>query len=92
MNKLKLVSNASLTGYGGHWMKQEGFQPPFDVDMDLFADKEFTTYRKTKTFNETIFLRWNPFNLVNKHFTRKTDHVYDQVTILLPSKLIAIDY
>jgi len=34
------------------------------------ADKTFTTYRKTKTFNETIFFRWNPFNLVNKHYTR----------------------
>jgi hypothetical protein len=31
-------------------------------------------------FNETIFFRWNPFNLINKHFTRNTDHVYDLVS------------
>jgi len=36
-------------------------------------DKTFTTYRKGKVHNENIFFRWNPFNLINKHFTRSTD-------------------
>lgn len=82
MNKLKTVSGDSLTftGYGGQWMKKEGFQATIDLDINQFCDKTFTTYRKTKTFNETIFFRWNPFNLINKHFTRQTDHMFDQVT------------
>lgn len=90
MNKLKTVSGDSLefTGYGGQWMKQEGFQPTVDLDMGLLADKTFTTYRKTKTFNETIFLRWNPFNLINKHYTRQTDQVYDMMMeAQLPKKI-----
>ena len=81
MNKLRAVSGdqVTFTGYGGHWMKKEGFEAIAEFDIGTLADKTFTTYRKTKTFNETIFFRWNPFNLINKHFTRSTDHVYDQV-------------
>jgi hypothetical protein len=40
-------------------------------------DKTFVTYRKTKTFSEDLFWRWNPWNLVNKHHTRSTDQVFD---------------
>lgn len=82
MNKLKQVSSdqVSFTGYGGPWMKKEGFNPVIEFDIDQLMDKTFTTYRKTKTFNETIFFRWNPFNLINKHFTRSTDHTYDLVS------------
>lgn len=82
MNKLKQVSNDQLafTGYGGQWMKKEGFQSTVEFDIGQLDDKTFTTYRKTKTFNEGIFFRWNPFNLVNKHFTRNTNHVYDLVS------------
>ena len=36
-------------GYGGPWMKKEGFDPTVDVDIDTFTDKTFATYRKTKT-------------------------------------------
>jgi hypothetical protein len=81
MNKLKAVSGEELTftGYGGSWMKKEGFTPTVDFDVSAFMDKTFTTYRKTKAFNESIFFRWNPFNLVNKHFTRNTDQIYDLV-------------
>jgi len=81
MNKLKAVSGEELTftGYGGAWMKKEGFTPTVDFDVSAFMDKTFTTYRKTKAFNESIYLRWNPFNLVNKHFTRNTDQIYDLV-------------
>jgi Mor family transcriptional regulator len=46
-------------------------------------DKTFTTYRKTKTFNEKIFFRWNPFNLINKHYTRSTDQIYEVVRRIL---------
>lgn len=70
-----------FTGYGGKWMKKEGFEQTVDFDIGEFIDKTFTTYRKTKSMNEGIFFRWNPFNLVNKHFTRQTDHIYDQVSL-----------
>ena len=72
MNKLKAVSGEELTftGYGGPWMKKEGFTPTVEFDIGNFMDKTFTTYRKTKSFNETIFFRWNPFNLINKHLKR----------------------
>ncbi len=61
-------------------MKKEGFEPIVEFEIDQLMDKTFTTYRKTKVFNETIFFRWNPFNLINKHFTRNTDQVYDLVS------------
>ena len=63
-------------GYGGPWMKKEGFDPTVEVDIDQFADKTFTTYRKTKTTKE-LFFRWNPMNLINKHYTRSTDDIYE---------------
>ena len=53
-------------------MKKEGFEPTLDFDVGIFADKTFSTYRKTKTHKD-YFLRWNPFNMVNKHFTIQTD-------------------
>ena len=66
-------------GYGGPWMKKEGFDPTVDVDIDQFADKTFTTYRKTKT-QEQLNFRWNPMNLINKHYTRQTDDVFEAVS------------
>ena len=39
----------STSGYGGAWMKKEGFEPTIDFDIGMFADKTFSTYRKTKT-------------------------------------------
>ena len=84
MKKLKTVSgegdNLTFHGYGGPWMKKEGLQTTVDFDIGHFMDKTFTTYRKTKTFNETIYFRWNPFNLVTKHFTRNTDQVFEVVS------------
>ena len=61
-------------------MKKEGFEPTADFDIGLFMDKTFVTYRKGKVHNENIFFRWNPFNLINKHFTRNTDQIYDLVS------------
>ncbi len=67
-------------GYGGPWMRQEGFDATVDVDIDSFADKTFTTYRKTKT-QEQLYFKWNPMNLINKHYTRSTDDIYEVVSI-----------
>jgi hypothetical protein len=64
-------------------MKKEGFEPTVDFDIGLFMDKTFTTYRKGKVHNENIFFRWNPFNLINKHFTRSTDQIFDVVSSTL---------
>lgn len=66
-------TDLNFVGYGGPWMKKEGFETAVEFDIGNFMDKTFTTYRKTKTEHEDIFFRWNPFNLVNKHFTRNTD-------------------
>jgi hypothetical protein len=63
-------------------MKEEGMVGNIDVDLDNLPDKEFVSYRKTKPFNESLYkLRYNFFNLVTKHYTRKTDDVYDQVRL-----------
>jgi hypothetical protein len=87
MQKLRTVSGDSLTftGYGGPWMKKEGLNPTAEFDIDMMLDKTFHTYRKTKAFNETIFFKWNPFNLINKHYTRSTNHAMD----LVSSKLVS---
>ena len=66
-------------GYGGPWMKKEGFDATVEVDIDSFADKTFTTYRKTKT-QEQLYFKWNPMNLINKHYTRSTDDIYEVVS------------
>lgn len=83
-NLRKVAGDQTFTtcGYGGQWMKKEGFESTAEFDIGLFMDKTFTTYRKGKVHNENIFFRWNPFNLINKHFTRQTDHVYDLVSEL----------
>ena len=60
-------------------MKKEGFDPTVEVDIDSFADKTFTTYRKTKT-QEQLYFKWNPMNLINKHYTRSTDDIYEVVS------------
>lgn len=78
MNKVREVGGPErevvFTGYGGDWMKKAGgFEPTLEMDMDLFFDKMFVTYRKGKTHRESMSFRWNPFNLVNKHYTRRTD-------------------
>lgn len=43
----------------------------------MMLDKTFHTFRKSKTVNENFYFKWNPFNLVNKHYTRRGDQVYD---------------
>ena len=60
-------------------MQAEGFTQSVDVDIDQFMDKTFYTYRKTKTYKEAIYFRWHFLNLVNKHYTRRTEQQYDTV-------------
>ena len=43
-------------------------------------DKEFVTYRKTKSLYEGIYFRWNPLNFVTRHYTRSTDRIYEEVS------------
>lgn len=80
MKGIKTVSEGEdvrFFGYGGKYMTQEGFHNDFKLDLEQLLDKTFHTYRKSKTLNENLFYRWNPFNLVNKHYTRGTDQVYE---------------
>lgn len=78
IQNLREISGDSVqySGYGGQFMRQEGFEATIEFDIDLMLDKTFATYRKTKVINESIFFRWNPFNMVNMHYTRQTDDVY----------------
>lgn len=41
MQNLRRISNDTVEfhGYGGDWMKKEGFQPTVDFDIDLMQDK-----------------------------------------------------
>ena len=41
IQNLRRVSGDSISfhGYGGDWMKKEGFEPTLDLDIDIFADK-----------------------------------------------------
>ena len=80
IQNLRKVSGDKIifTGYGGEWMKREGFDPTYDIDIDAMADKTFHTYRKTKTANESLYYKWNPLNLINKHYVRETDDALDR--------------
>jgi len=81
IQNLRRVSGdkVSFHGYGGDWMKKEGFEPTLEFDLDVMADKTFHTYRKTKTANEDLYFKWNPGNLVNKHYVRQTDDAYNNM-------------
>jgi hypothetical protein len=83
MTSLKKVSGTddiNFYGYGGKYMQKEGFQNEFDVKMDDMLDKTFHTFRRSKvTFDESKYHKWNPFNLVNKHYTRHGDHMFDEM-------------
>jgi len=73
MRSLRQVSgdqNLHFYGYGGRHMAAEGFNQEFDMNVDNLPDKTFHTYRKSKNLNENTTFKWNPFNLVNKHYTR----------------------
>ena len=79
MRSLRQVSGQDIEffGYGGKYMAAEGFRQDIDFDISNLCDKTFHTYRKSKTNNVNNHWKWNPFNLVNKHYTRNADQVYD---------------
>ena len=69
-------------------MGNEGFENTFEMNIDDMLDKTFHTFRKTKTNDEKLYFKWNPFNLVNKHFTRNGDQVMDNMMdIDLPKRI-----
>ena len=70
-------SEIEFFGYGGKYMAAEGFHQDFDFDISNLLDKTFHTYRKSKTNNINNHWKWNPFNLVNKHYTRNADQVFE---------------
>ena len=82
IQNLRRVSGDQVVfhGYGGDWMKKEGFEATLDFDIDLLADKQFHTYRRTKTAHEAMYFKWNPMNLINKHYVRKTDDAFENVS------------
>ena len=79
MKSLKKHSGSELEffGYGGKHMQAEGFRNDFNFDLDNLLDKTFHSFRKSKTNHVRNHWKWNPFNLVNKHYTRNADQVYD---------------
>ena len=70
---------AAITSVCSKHMQKEGFSQTFDVNIDQLLDKTFHTYRKSKTLNEDVYHKWNPFNLVNKHFTRATNQSFEDM-------------
>ena len=58
-------------------MAAEGFKNSFDVNMDDMLDKTMHTFRRSKTNTLSNHWKWNPFNLVNKHYTRNGDQMLD---------------
>ena len=61
-------------------MQAEGFEQTFDFNVDNLLDKTFHTYRKSKTSSTYMHWKWNPFNLVNKHYMRNADQAVDLFT------------
>jgi hypothetical protein len=82
MQSLKKISSSEIEffGYGGKNMAAEGFRQDFNFDIDNLLDKTFHSFRKSKTNTKANHWKWNPFNLVNKHYTRNADQVYDLFT------------
>ena len=81
MQKLSEVSGVEdfdYFGYGGDHMKQAGLNNS-EIDANQIQDKTFYTYRKTRLHDKSTFQRFNPFNLINKHYTRATDDVFTQL-------------
>ena len=54
-------------------MAQEGFNQDFDMNIDNLMDKTFHTYRRSRVNSTYMHWKWNPFNLVNKHYMRNAE-------------------
>ena len=78
LRKVAGSTDLNVYGYGGEHMQAAGFHNTFEVDMDMMLDKTFHTFRRSKAaFGEHKYHKWNPFNLVNRHYTRHGDQVLD---------------
>lgn len=82
MQNLKQVSGVQdleFFGYGGAAMQREGMAGSIDVDLDDFMSKEFTTWRKTKNYNELQYsTKYHFLNFINKHFVRNSNSILKQ--------------
>jgi hypothetical protein len=58
-------------------MKEEGMVGNVDIDLDNLPDKEFVTYRQTKTFSETVYFRYNFWSWFGKSYNRTTNTFYE---------------
>jgi hypothetical protein len=60
-------------------MRQEGMTAQIEVNLDDFMSKEFTTFRKTKTYSEVQYsTKYHFLNFINKHFVRRSDDILAQ--------------
>jgi len=77
MQALKTVNDGRYDlhfyGYGGKYMAQEGFNQDFALNIDNLMDKTFHTYRRSRVNSTYMHWKWNPFNLVNKHYMRNAE-------------------
>ena len=71
------VDDFDFFGYGGTHMAAEGMLDTTQFDVSNFFNKTFHTYRKTKLFNETMYFRYHGLNWLNKHYTRRTEDIFD---------------
>lgn len=83
MANLKKVAGSdqiNFYGYGGEHMLSEGFKNTYDVPMDKMLDKTFHTFRRSKVgWSEDDNHKFNPFNLVNKHYSRHGDDMFSEM-------------
>ena len=83
MHDLKVVSGCDdlqFFGYGGQAMQREGMAGQIEVDLENFQGaKDFTTFRKTKNYNEMQYsTKYKFVNFINKHFVRQSDSILAQ--------------
>jgi hypothetical protein len=105
MHDLKVVSGVddfNFFGYGGQAMTREGMSGQIEVDLNEFqGPKDFTTFRKTKNYNEMQYsTKYKFVNFVNKHFVRNSDSIlanFDRVEVskriyhARPSVVLSLD-
>jgi hypothetical protein len=73
-------------------MRAEGMAGEIQVELDDFQGKEFTTFRKTKTYSEIQYsTKYSFVNLINKHFVQRQDSILSEVSILTHYHLILMN-
>jgi len=63
------VKDFEVFGYGDRHLKEAGLKHS-EVDISNFEEKHFYTFRKSHTFDEEYFHRYDARNLINIHHTR----------------------